>query len=140
MKSNNNFLYCRDPIFIVCLILYFINLFIVEPLTINYFTLFNDYFNDFICIPFWLPPTLWLNRKLKIRQHDLYPTTLEIVLHLVTWSCLFEWICPLFPEIFPHTTGDNWDIIAYTLGSIVAYLLWNYNHKEKSFHQNLFDI
>jgi len=64
---------------------------------------------------------LLLHRLLGLRNHDRPPTIVEILAHWLGWSILFEFICPRF---MPHTTGDPWDVAAYAVGAMVAWLWW----------------
>jgi hypothetical protein len=111
--------YLRDPLFIVGCVSYAVNRWVLKPHLHS--SLLHFYFNDFWLIPCALPPILWLHRQLGLRAHDAMPTLSEIVLHLAFWSLLFEWIGPRF---MPHTTGDPWDVLAYTLGAALGCLWW----------------
>jgi hypothetical protein len=93
---------------------------LIKPHVHNAFI--HGYFNDVLLIPCALPPLLWTQRWLGLRTNDLPPQGAEIVFHLVIWSLLFEWIGPRF---MPHTTGDPWDVVAYAVGGIFAWLWWN---------------
>jgi len=73
-------------------------------------------------MPCALPPILWLHRKLRLRSHDEPPTPSEIVLHVLFWSLLFEWIGPGF---MPGTTGDPFDVLVYIVGAAAAALWWH---------------
>ncbi|MCE5323242.1 hypothetical protein LLG46_07995 [bacterium] len=119
---KRKFLYCRDPIFISVFVLYFMNRFIIKPITPMAF--FHCYFNDLICIPFWLPPVLWFHRKLRIRWHDGPPTRFEVIVHLIIWSIFFEMIAPGLTGFLPKTVGDPWDVAAYWVGGAIASILW----------------
>ena len=83
----------------------------------------HDHFNDLLLIPCALPPLLLMQRWLRLREHDRMPTAGEIILYLVVWSILFEWIGP---QIMPgRTVGDPWDVVAYAVGAILAGLWWH---------------
>lgn len=82
----------------------------------------HSYFNDVLLIPCALPPLLALQRLLGLRRHDAPPTWGEIAGHLIVWSILFE---AIGPYLFPHTTGDPWDVVCYTVGGTVAGWWWN---------------
>lgn len=85
---------------------------------------FQDYFNDLICIPFWLPLVLFLHKSLGIRITDGAPTKFELIAHLVVWSIMFEVIGPKMNGVYWHTTADPWDVVAYTIGAGTAAILW----------------
>ena len=64
----------------------------------------------------------WLQRRFGWRKHDRKPEANEIAFHLVIWSVLFEGIGPL---LFRHVTGDRWDVAAYVVGGLIAWIYWN---------------
>lgn len=82
----------------------------------------RHHFNDVWMIPCALPPLLWLYRCLGLRAHDRPPTISEILLHLVFWSAFCEWLGPV---LVAHSTGDVWDVVAYTVGAVLAGLWWH---------------
>lgn len=112
--------YCRDPLFIVGCFAYAINRWLIKPHVHS--GLFHSQFNDFWLIPCALPPILWLHRRLGLRANDTQPQCIEVILHLVFWSLLFEWIGPRFMQ---HATGDAGDVVAYALGALGAALWWS---------------
>jgi hypothetical protein len=78
-------------------------------------------FNDLLLIPAALPPVLWLQRMLGLRDHDRPPLGSEIWTHLAVWSVLFEVIGP---KVLP-VTGDVLDVLAYAAGGLASGLWWN---------------
>jgi hypothetical protein len=62
---------------------------------------------------------------LGLRGDDGFPRFSEIALHLVFWSVLFEYIGR---KIMPHVVGDPLDVLAYTVGAVVAGLWWHRRH------------
>jgi len=110
----------RDPLFLFGCVAYAINRWLIKPHVHNVFL--HSQFNDLWLIPCALPPILWLHRKLGLRSHDDAPRFSEILLHLIFWSVLFEWIGPKFVA---HATGDFADVIAYAVGAIFSALWWN---------------
>jgi hypothetical protein len=124
MASRLNFKYCLDPVFLTVFVLYFVNRWVIKPIVFGHVTFFHSYFNDLICIPFWLTPLLWVYRRLGIRWHDGPPTRFELVAHLVVWSVFFELIAPRMTGLFPKTVGDPWDVVAYWVGGGIASILW----------------
>jgi len=113
------FRYCRDPLFLIGCVAYALNRWVIKPHTSNSFL--HGYFNDLWLLPCALPPILWLHRRLGLRTDDNYPRMAEIAFHLAFWSLLFEYIGPKF---MPHTVGDPLDVLAYTVGAIVAGVWW----------------
>ena len=114
------FRYWRDPLFVCGCAAYAINRWLIKPHLHAGF--FHSHFNDVWLIPCALPPILWLHRRLGLRTHDAAPETSEIILHLVFWSLLFEWVGPHFVA---HTTGDPLDALAYAVGALVAGAWWH---------------
>ena len=114
------FRYCFDPLFLLGVTAYAVNRWGIKPHV--HVVFFHSWFNDLWLIPCALPPVLWLHRRLGLRGHDQAPQVSEIALHLVFWSLLFEWIGPHFVK---HTTGDFADVIAYTVGAVMAAAWWN---------------
>jgi hypothetical protein len=107
-------------LFLVACALYAINRWLVKPWCAA--PLVQNWFNDFLLIACALPPLLWAQRRLKLREHNRFPSWGEIGLYLAIWSALFEWVGP---KVIPGATGDVWDVVAYALGGIVAGWWWN---------------
>lgn len=82
----------------------------------------HDHFNDLLLIPAALPLVLWMQRRLGWRNHDLAPDAGEIALHLIVWGLIAEVAGPF---LFAHATGDWRDLVAYTVGALVAGLWWS---------------
>jgi hypothetical protein len=123
------FQYLKDPLFIVCVILYTANRWIIKPCCPNSFS--RDHLNDVLCIPFWIPITLLLMRKFRLRRDDVPPTASEILIPLIIWSWVFEAYLPS-TVFFRHlATSDFRDIISYTAGALFAALFWKFWYKER---------
>ena len=116
----NSFGYLSDPLFLVTCSLYALNRWVLKPHIPSPFL--HNHFNDVLLIPCALPPLLWMQRRLRLRQHDQLPTPGEIALYLAVWSVLFEVIGP---HIIPWAVGDPWDVVAYVVGGILAGLWWH---------------
>jgi hypothetical protein len=119
---SRKFGYLRDPLFLASVAIYFLNRYLVRP-AVSPPSFFHSYLNDLICIPFWLPPTLLLERLLRVRRRDETPSPGEISLHLIVWCLAFEVIGPRLP-IFAGSVADPLDILAYSTGALVAAALW----------------
>jgi hypothetical protein len=123
------FRYLRDPLFLACLIGYFLNRFVLKHLTHGGF--FHDSFNDLICIPFWLPLMLWGMRRTKLRSDDAPPRGEEILIPLLLWSYVFEIYLPRV-RFFSHlATSDYRDIFCYTAGAFLAMLFWRWYYRAR---------
>ena len=113
------FQYVRDSLFLGCICLYASNRWLLGPHTHSLF--FRGYFDDILLIPCALPPLLLMQRLLHLRKHDRTPEKGEILLYLALWSVLFEWIGPHW---IARATGDIWDVIAYSVGAVIAAWWW----------------
>src|SRR5437867_4318689 len=109
------FRYIRDPLFVVCTVLYVANRWLVKPRLAVGEAFFHGYLNDLLLIPCALPPMLLLHRYLSLRPHDSFPTRAEVMLHLVVWSLYCEWIGPVIQH---QGVGDPVDVLAYWIGGI----------------------
>jgi hypothetical protein len=119
--------YLRDPLFLACCALYVVNRWFVKPYTQVAF--YRDWCDDLLLIPCALPPLLLMHRSLKLRVHDAPPTLIEIAVHLIAWSILFEWIGP---HLMARATGDLADIAAYGVGALFAALWWQRERFERN--------
>ena len=120
------FRYLKDPLFLFCFFLYFINRWILKPYFPNDFS--RDSLNDVICIPFWVPIMLFLMRKVRLRKDDAPPRASEILIPLILWSWVFEDYLPFVPFFKRLATSDYMDIFSYTVGALVAAIFWKLWH------------
>jgi hypothetical protein len=116
------FRYLRDPLFLFCLGLYFVNRWVLKPhLPVAFF---RDHLNDLICIPFWLPIMLWAMRRLGLRRDDRPPHWYEILVPLLIWSWLFEVLLPGLGPFRGVAVADPADVLSYTAGALLAAIIW----------------
>ena len=123
------FRYIRDPLFVLCTVLYVANRWLMKPRLGVGEAFFRGYLNDLLLIPCALPPMLLLHRHLSLRLYDSFPTRGEVMLHLVVWSLYCEWIGPVIQH---QGVGDPVDVLAYWVGGIGSWALWN---RDALFHQ-----
>jgi hypothetical protein len=117
--------YCADPVFLTALLLYLLNRLAFKPLALGHTVFFEYYGNDVLCIPFCLPPVLYVYRLLRLRPRDRYPTRFEVLTHLIVWSLFFEWLGPVVLRgPFAWTIADPLDVVAYAVGAAVAGTFW----------------
>lgn len=113
------FRYVRDPACLLACTLYALNRWVIAPRTSVAFL--HNQFDDSLLIPAALPPLLWVQRMLGLRPNDAMPGWAEVLLHLVVWSIAAEVVAP---HLFKHAVGDIWDVVAYTVGAVLATLWW----------------
>jgi hypothetical protein len=111
--------YLRDPLCLTACALYALNRWWLRSHVGGPFL--QGHFNDLLFIPAALPIVLWVQRRLGVRADDRQPAWREIGLHLAVWSFTAEW---LMPHVTAHATGDWRDVVAYTVGAIVAGCWW----------------
>ncbi len=116
------FRYLRDPLFLACVLIYFINRWVFRVLWPGLF--FSNHVNDLICIPFWLPILLFLARRLGLRRDDAPPRGYEILIPLILWSAVFEIWLPGVAFFEGLATADHLDVLAYVAGALVAAIVW----------------
>jgi hypothetical protein len=119
-----SFRYWRDPLFLICCGLYFVNRWGIKVLVPGGF--FHEHFNDLICIPVFVPIMLFVMRKLGLRRWDESPAFHEIVIPLIVWSLLFEVVLPRNESWGRGMTADHQDVVYYTLGGFLASLFWTF--------------
>jgi hypothetical protein len=123
------FRYLRDPLFLSCVLLYFVNRFVIKKLVAGGF--FHDYFNDLICIPFWVPIMLFFERKTRMRPDDAAPRWYEIIIPLVLWSYIFEVYLPGTRLFRGRATADARDVLYYCIGALGAAVVWRVSYRER---------
>jgi hypothetical protein len=115
------FRYLKDPFFLLCVSLYFVNRWILKP----YLPEFSrSYLNDVICLPFWVPIMLFIMRRVGLRTNDLPPTAGEVLIPLLVWSWVFEIYLPSVSFFEGFATADFLDILCYTSGACFAAVVW----------------
>lgn len=118
------FRYLRDPLFLACFIGYFVNRWLIRPHVHGGF--FHNYFNDCICVPFWVPIMLWGMRRLGLRKHDDTPSWIEIAVPVALWSYVFKVYLPFVTWLPRAPAADPADIRAFAAGGLCALLFWNW--------------
>jgi hypothetical protein len=116
------FRYLRDPLLVGCVIVYFVNRFLIKRLIVGGF--FHEHLNDLICIPFWVPIMVFLLRRAGLRRDDDPPHADEILIPLVMWSVIFELYLPHVKYFERLAVSDYADIFYYALGALAASVFW----------------
>ena len=116
------FRYLRDPLFLACCGLYFVNCWGIKSLVAGGF--FHDHFNDLICIPVFVPVMLFVMRTFRIRRSDEPPRLQELLIPVIIWSWLFEVLLPHNSKWGRGMTADHRDVAYYALGALFASAFW----------------
>jgi len=116
------FRFLKDPLFLACLVVYFVNRWVMKPHFPNPFS--SNYLNDLICIPFWLPIMLLMMTKLRLRSGTAPPDACEILVPLILWSWLFESFLPRTNLFKEFEVSDHVDVLCYATGALFAGLFW----------------
>jgi hypothetical protein len=120
--------FLRDPLFIFCIGLYFVNRWCLKPLFSAEF--FHSYLNDLICIPFWVPIMLWAMHKVGVRPEDDPPRWYEIVIPLIVSSVVFEMLVPHMERYRRLSHADPLDVLCYACGALFASWFWRIWYSE----------
>ena len=117
---NRNFGYISDPLFVLCIVIYITNKWIIlgSGSVVNTFQL--NYLNDVLLVPCCIPILLYFVDRLGHRVATP-PTITEIVVCLILWSVILEYVGPKF---LSRGTADPLDVVAYWSGGIVSWFLW----------------
>jgi hypothetical protein len=120
--SRGPFLYLADRLCCAALLLYCLNRYLLKP----HFKwpFLHNHFNDLLLIPVALPVVLWIQRFVRLRDSDDFPTWQEMIFHWAVWSLICEGIGPLWLKF---GTPDIWDVFCYGIGGIAACLWWKCN-------------
>jgi hypothetical protein len=122
--------YLRDPLFMLCVAVYFANRFLFTHLVEGGFV--HDHLNDLLCLPFWVPIMVFLMRKAGLRPDDGPPRGAEMLVPLVLWSAIFELWLP-HVRYFSHlATADPADILWYAIGGLAASVGWEVLYRERA--------
>jgi hypothetical protein len=127
------FLYLRDPLFLACMVTYFVHRWLnSEDLTTSWS---RAYLNDLICLPFWVPIMLSLQRTLRLRSHDEPPQAAEIVLPLVLWAVVFEVVLPATRTWSGLAFPDPLDVLCYAAGGLASAIFWRWWYQPPLLHR-----
>jgi len=118
------FLYLRDPLFLLCVLTYFVNRWVLKSIWQSGFV--HEHLNDLICIPFWVPIMLYAQRRLNLRHSDGRPEAGELIIPLIIWSWVFEIILPWTDILGERCVADYLDVMHYALGALIAGLFWRW--------------
>jgi hypothetical protein len=120
-KDAPGFAYLADKTFLAACFLYAANRLWGKPFIGEAVHFLRNHLDDCLLIPAALPPLLYVFRRLGLRRDDSPPRLREIAEWTFLWSIVFEW---LFPRFLHRGTADWWDVLAYTAGALVSWLVW----------------
>lgn len=119
---NARFRFILDPLFLFSSTLYVVNkLSLFAPYWWGH-RFINAYLNDVLLVPVMLPIILLFSRMLTSRNKYSPPMFREILVPLAIWSTAFEFIGPRF---FQKGTSDPLDVLAYCIGGLISWAVWN---------------
>jgi hypothetical protein len=118
------FHYLRDPLFLFCVATYFINRLVLKRVWTEGFV--HEHLNDVICIPFWVPIMLFIQKWVGLRTFDGPPRAGEIIIPLVIWSWVFEIILPEMEVFGDACVADYLDVLSYACGALIAAIFWRF--------------
>lgn len=137
MTQQREFRYLRDPLFLACVALYFVNRFVIRRVVDSGFA--HEHFNDLMCIPFWVPIMLWLQKSVGLRPVATVPSASEVFIPLVVWSLVFEFWLPTTIAFAAHSTADHRDIMWYAIGAMLAACWWRWWYDASTAATNVVD-
>lgn len=118
------FRYLTDPLFLICFALYWLHRGLrgleLSP------EIAKAHFNDLLCAAFWIPPLLWLLKKMGMRAHDGLPEPHEVAIPLLIWAFTFEVLLPSRPGWGVPAVADPLDVLAYFAGGLAAMVVWRW--------------
>ena len=121
------FAYLSDPLFLICLAVYLGHRgFASQGWSTPWL---RAYLNDLVCLPFWVPIMLWLQRTLRLRPHDHPPQAFEVVIPLVVLATIFEVILPSTHTWSDFAYADPADVLCYAAGGLAAMWFWNWRYR-----------
>lgn len=124
------FAYLRDPLFLFCFVLYFVNRLVLK--NVSDIEFFHNYLNDLICIPFWVPIMLFALQKLGLRKDDGIPRAHEVIIPLLVWSVVFELLLPRMGTFEGLAFADCQDVLFYALGALASTVFWKSWYGQKA--------
>jgi hypothetical protein len=125
-EISMSFRYLRDPLFLVCFTVYVVHRILARCGMST--PLLRAHLNDVICIPFWIPIMLWVQRRVGGRSHDGPPESHEVVIPLILWAIMFEVVLPQTHLFSSLAVADPWDVLCYASGAFVAVCFWKWSY------------
>lgn len=111
----------QNPVFLLAAVLFWIT-YIAEYLKVFTFPVVHNYLDDVLAMPVILTLAVAIQRQWVYRNPEYILSKFQVAFAVFYVSILFEVILPL---ISIRYTRDYWDILAYTVGSLVFYRFIN---------------
>jgi hypothetical protein len=125
--------YLKDPLFLCCFVAYWPHRWLAaHGMSMP---LLRAHLNDLICIPFFVPMMLWVERQVGLRRHDRPPNTVEVIVPLVIIAFAFEVVLPSDREWRVPTIADPKDVLAYCVGALLSVIIWNWRYRARNVRQ-----
>jgi hypothetical protein len=118
-QEMSSALRCLLVLAAISAILYLFNRFLLIPLFPDVVFL-RSYIGDILALPVYLPLSFYLSYKLDLVVPSFRLNHLHILGAVLLFSLIFEGILPMIDE---STTGDPLDILAYSLGGLLVYVI-----------------
>jgi len=110
----------HNSLFWVILSLYLVNRYLLTVLGLAQYKI--PYLNDVLCLPVVLTLALWLHQKLFPQNCRHRLNAAQVIFVVLYFAIFFEGILPI---ISARYTRDYLDILAYALGGLAYYFLFN---------------
>ena len=111
----------KSPVFIICTLLFILHQLMQKVMDIH-FPLFDRYLDNLLAMPIILT-LLMIERRYLLGRKGVYQlSVLEIVIATGVIILVAEIVFPLLSRDF---TTDWWDVLFYSLGSLVFYFTIN---------------
>lgn len=115
------------PLFISSVLLY-LGVKLCRLFSIQIPTLITNYLADLVCMPIVLSSCL-VGVRLTKKSTQYRLTGIQIFAMTSFYAVLFELY---LPKINPIYTGDSYDVVAYFIGAIVYFLVYQQNNLRQS--------
>ena len=123
------FRYLRDPLFLTCFGVYWINQYLFKPNFDDPFL--HESFSNLLCVPILVPLFVSGTKMLGLRPDDRPPQINEILLPLLVWSITIQVVFPGLSGWSDWVINDSMDIAWYCTGAVVAAFWWTITHAPK---------
>lgn len=111
----------KSPVFIICCLLFIGHQILQKGFGVS-LPVFDQYLDSLLAMPIILTLLLWERRVLFKKGNNYRLSILEVVVATVFIALVSE---VFFPMLSTKFTSDWWDLVFYTIGSIIFLLTIN---------------